>query len=201
MAVNKDTFDKVITGGVALVANIILVCSIVAIILVLLIMVMLMVVYVKRDQWKEKPPLTVGTKATLSSLAITNASYTALAYVMDIDAIADRDQLYPVYDQDKVGTPYNILYNIPVVILVIDLVAIIPSGILAGQFYTNADKLKDYHYYCLVLSTIGIIVSLATESRSIHDDGLFHRHLLCHWRPNVPHCHHTIFVHLTGVYF
>ena len=130
----------------------------------LVIVVMLLVVYVKRDQWKQKPPLTISSKATLSSLKITNGSYTSLVYVMDINAIGDRDQLYPIHGQDIIGTPYNILYNIPVVVLLIDLIATLPSSLLARQFYTNFDNINDYHYYCLALSTIGVIVSLLNHA-------------------------------------
>ena len=83
LAVNEETFDQVITGGVALVATIILACPILAIVLVPIVMVMLLVMYVKRDQWRNKRPLTFGTKATLVSLAFTNVSYTILVYIND----------------------------------------------------------------------------------------------------------------------
>lgn len=161
LAVNEETFDQVIIGGVALV---ILACPICAIVLVLVVMVMLLVVYIKRDQWKNKPPLTFGAKATLLSLAITNASYTILVYIMDTHAVKGRDQLYTIHSQGEVGTPYNILYNIPIVVLIIDLVATVPSSFLAQQFYKNSDNIKDYHYYCLALSTIGVFVSLVNHA-------------------------------------
>ena len=96
---------------------------------------MLLLVYTTRDQWKKEPPLTVGEKATALSLTVTNSSYLMLVIVMDTNTILGRNQLYPIHGQGDTGTPYNVLYNIPVAVVVLDLVASLPSYSLASQIY------------------------------------------------------------------
>ena len=129
---------------------------------------MVLVVYTKRDQWKRKPPLTKGTKATILSLAVTNASYMAGIMAMDVSAIASRDQLTTIYGQDKVTTPHNVLYNIPVVVTVFDSIAALPTVFLANEVYrhmfNHLHNIKDTEYYCLALSTIGVIISLLNHA-------------------------------------
>ena len=149
-------------------AFIILACPIVAIVLVFIIVVMLLVIYSKRDQWKRRSPLTKGSKATLLSLAVTNASYAFFAFVMDTNAISSRQQLYPIHGPGKVGEPYNILYNIPVVVLVFDLLVTIPSYFTASPVYShingNLNAITDNQYYIFALSTLGVIISLLNHT-------------------------------------
>ena len=87
---------------------------------------------------------------------------------MDAYAISSRKQLYPIHSQGDVGKPYNILYNIPVVVLVVDLLAIIPSYIIANKVYSyinnNISTITDNRYYLLALSTVGVIITLLNHT-------------------------------------
>ena len=162
---NNETFDDIVGANRA---DITLACPVVAIVLVFLIVVMLLAIYSRRDQWKKRPPLTKGSKATLLSLAVTNASYAFFAFVMDTNAISSRAQLYPIHSQGKVGEPYNILYNIPVVVLVFDLLATVPSYLTASPVYSyingNINAITDNQYYIFTLSTLGVIISLLNHT-------------------------------------
>lgn len=169
LAVNNETYDSFVFGNVP-VANIILACPIAVTVLVFIVITMLLVIYTTRDQWKRKPPLTVGAKATMLSLAVTNSSYSMFVIVLDYNAIvAGRNQLHSIHGQGGTGTPYNVLYNIPVAVLVIDVVATLPSYFLASQVYDymfkrNISDIKDNQYYRLVLSTIGVFISLLNHA-------------------------------------
>lgn len=166
LAVNNETFDSIVGADLI---NIILACPIVVIVLAFVIIVMLLVVYTRRDQWKERLPLTRSSKATLLSLAAVNGSYVSAVIVMDLNTVINREQSYPIHGQGKIGEPYNILYNIPVVVFVFDLLAIIPIGftsISPISSYTsgNLNDITDNQCYKLVLSTIGVIISLLNHS-------------------------------------
>lgn len=164
---NNETFDSVVGADLV---NIILACPIVAVVLAFAIIVMLLVVYTKRDQWKKRPPLTISSKATLLSLTAINGSYASAVLAMDIIAVSNRDeQLYPIHGQGKIGESYNILYNIPVVIFVLDLLATIPSslGIAPVLSYVcgNINNFTDNQCYIFaLLSTIGVIISLLNHT-------------------------------------
>ena len=166
LAVNNETFDSVVGADLA---NIILACPIVAIVLVFIIVVMLLVVYTKRDQWKKRSPLTKSSKATLLSLTVLNASHIFFVFILDINAVSNRSQqLHPIHGQDKVGELYNILYKIPVVVFVFDLLATIPCYFTASPIYSyiygSINDITDNQCYCFALSTIGVIISLLNHT-------------------------------------
>ena len=164
---NNETFDSVVGADLV---NIILACPIVAVVLAFAITVMLLVVYTKRDQWKKRSPLTISCKATLLSLTVINGSYASAFFVMDFTAVSNRDeQFYPIHGQGKIGEPYNVLYNIPVVVFVLDLLATIPSslGIAPVLSYAcgNINNFTDNQCYIVaLLSTIGVIISLLNHT-------------------------------------
>ena len=161
-AVNNETFDSVVAADVV---NVILACPIVAIILVFFIIVVLLVVYTKRDQ---RSPLTKSSKTTMLSLAVTNASYTCFVLVMDVYAIKNRSQQLYIHGHGNIGEPYNILYSIPVVVFVFDLLATIPSYLTAHPVYSISgninDNVTDKQYYIFALSTVGVVVSLLNHT-------------------------------------
>ena len=168
LAVNNETFDSVVGGNLV---NIILACPIVAIVLVFIITVMLLVVYTNRDQWRKRRPLTISSKATLLSLTVINGSYASATLVFGINAIsASRQQLYSIHGQGKVGEPYNILYNIPVLVFVFDLLATLPIDAFAVKpviAYINGsiNDITDKRCYIYAISTsIGVIISLLNHT-------------------------------------
>ena len=164
---NNETFDNIVGANLI---KIILACPIVVIVLAFIIIVMLLVVYTRRDQWKERLPLTKSSKATLLSLAAINGSYASAVFVMDLGAVTNRKQSYPIHGQGKIGEPYNILYNIPVVVFVFDLLAvIIPIGFITispinSYISGSLNDITDNQCYRFALSTIGVITSLLNHS-------------------------------------
>ena len=163
---NNETFDNIVGANLI---KIILVCPIVVIVLAFIIIVMLLIVYTRRDQWKDRLPLTRSSKATLLSLAAMNGSHISAIFVLDLNAVINREQSYPIYDQGKIGEPYNILYKIPLVVFIFDLLAIIPIGFITvnpinSYICGDLNDITDNQCYKLALSTIGVIISLLNHS-------------------------------------
>ena len=164
---NNETFDNIVGANLI---KIILACPIVVIVFAFIIIVMLLVVYTRRDQWKKRLPLTRSSKATLLSLAAINGSYASAIFVMDLGAVTKREQSYPIHGQGKIGEPYNILYNIPVVVFVFDLLAvIIPIGFttispINSYISGSLNDITDNQCYRFAFSTIGVITSLLNHS-------------------------------------
>ena len=164
LAVNNETFDSIVGANLV---KITLACPIVVIVLAVIIIVLLLVVYTRRDQWKKRLPLTRSSKATLLSLAVTNGSYISGIIALDLYTVINREQSHPIHGQGKIGEPYNILYNIPVVVFVFDLLAVIPIVFTTIRPICSIGKLNDItdnQYYKLILSTIGVIISLLNHS-------------------------------------
>ena len=170
--------------------------------LVFFIIVVLLVVYTKRDQ---KSPLTRSSKATMLILAVTNASYTCFVLVMDIIlyAIKNRSQKLYIYGQGNVGEPYNILYNIPVVVFVFDLLATILSYLIAHHVYSiNGninDNVTDKQYYIYFCTIYCWGHCQFTKSHTIYGHSIFYRPLLHNWYADFLHFCCDILVQLAGV--
>ena len=163
---NNETFDSIVGADLI---KITLACPVVAIILTFVIIVMLLVVYTRRNQWKERFPLSKSSKATLLILTIINGGYASAVIVTDLSAILNREQSYPIHGQGKVGEPYNILYNIPVMVFVFDVLAIIPPiGFVTRPIISyisgTLTDITDNQCYKFALSTIGVILSALNHS-------------------------------------
>jgi hypothetical protein len=89
---------------------------------------------------------------------------------LDLNVVFNREQLYPIHGQGKVGEPYNILYNIPVVVFVLDLLATIPGTTFVirpvGSYIKgNLNEITDNQCYKFALSTtIGVIISFLNHT-------------------------------------
>ena len=91
---------------------------------------------------------------------------------MDFTAISNRDgQFYPIHGQGNIGEPYtyNIFYNIPVVVFVLDLFATIPSSLGIAYVFSyacgNINNFTDNQCYIIaLLSAIGVIISLLNHT-------------------------------------
>ena len=170
LALNNETFDSIVGADLI---KITLACPIVVNVLAFIIIVLLLVVYTRRDQGEERLPLIRSSKATLLSLATINGSYATGIITFDLCyAVINREQSHPIHGHGKIGEPYNILYNIPVVVFIFDLLASILIAIASTAIRPihscSSGKLNDItdnQYYKLALiSTIGVIISLLNHS-------------------------------------
>ena len=117
---------------------------------------------------------TIGRQAMLISFSVNGTMLLLYSIAMDGAAIYFRDNsllsdLTKVHHKDSVGQPFDILYNLPIVVLLFDIVAVLfcISALLfaVGYFcYKVHTRPATHSLSTLVPSVIGILFGIITHS-------------------------------------
>lgn len=124
-----------------------------------------------RVQIKHKP--AINKQAILISASVNGMVFLLYAVALDIAAIYYRNNsllsdLEMINHKDKIGQPFDILYNLPIVVLVFDAVAALPCIIMlfivtVHFCYKGSDK-DNYSIMTVKPILLGPILSLAAHS-------------------------------------
>ena len=122
-------------------------------------------------QIKHKP--AIYNQAILISASVNGTVFLLYALALDIAAIYYRNNsllsdLEVINHKDNIGRPFDILYNLPIVVLVFDAVAAVPCIIMLFivivHFCYKGNDRKDYSIMTVKPILLGPILSLAAHS-------------------------------------
>ena len=124
-----------------------------------------------RVQLKHKP--AINKQAILISASVNGMVFLLYALALDMAAIYYRNNsllsdVDTIHHSDKIGRPFDILYNLPIVVLVFDAVAALPCIIVLlfviVQFCYKGSKKDEYSIVSVKPILLGPIFSLTAHS-------------------------------------
>ena len=163
----QDVFFETFYGGESLSsADILFVCPIMVILAVILIMGIVIFLNIwRRYSNKTHRGLKRPTKVNILSFTIISSVRLIIFLIFDVLAVTYR---LPCSDPrvSAVCTFVPLLYNIPLTVLIFDILLLIVAIVfVAISFYLKlkglrcVKKIQDIHYYCLTIITLCFIVS------------------------------------------
>ena len=163
----QDVFFETFYGGESLSsANILFTCPIVVIWVVILIMGIVIFLNIwRRYSNKKHSGLKRPTKVNILSFSIISSVRLIIFLIFDLLAVTYR---LPCSDPrvSAVCTFVPLLYNIPLTVLIFDILLLIVAIVfVAISFYLKlkglrcVKKIQDIHYYCLTIITLCFIIS------------------------------------------
>ena len=179
-AVNEDTLGALFEEKASQLINIVIVLQTLGVILILVSVAMIAVCTIKgkqgqrlyRVEIKHKP--AISKQAILISASVNGMVFLLYAIALDIAAIYYRNNsllsdLETINHKDKIGRPFDILYNLPIVVVVFDAVAALPCIIalfvvIVHFCYKGSDKNSYSILQLYKVILLGPMLSLAAHS-------------------------------------
>ena len=179
-AVNKDTLGDLFEEKASQLINIVVILQTLGVSLILVSIAMIAICTIKgkqgqrfyRVEIKHKP--AINKQAILISASVNGTVFLLYAVALDIAAIYYRSNsllldLETINHKDKIGRPFDILYNLPIVVVVFDAVAALPCIIMlfiviVHFCYKGSDK--NNYSICQLYKVIllGPMLSIAAHS-------------------------------------
>ena len=179
-AVNEDTLGALFEEKASQLIKIVIILQTLGVSLILVSIAMIAICTIKgkqgqrfyRVEIKHKP--AINKQAILISASVNGTVFLLYAVALDIAAIYYRSNsllsdLETINHKDKIGRPFDILYNLPIVVVVFDAVAALPCIIMlfiviVHFCYKGSDK--NNYSICQLYKVIllGPMLSIAAHS-------------------------------------
>ena len=176
---NEDTLGALFEEKANQLVNTVIVLQTLGVVLMLVSVAMIVTCMVKgkqyqrfyRVQLKHKP--AINKQAILISASVNGMVFLLYALALDMAAIYYRNNsllsdVDTIHHSDKIGRPFDILYNLPIVVVVFDAVAALPCIIVLlyaiVQFCYKGSKKDEYSIVSVKPILLGPIFSLTAHS-------------------------------------
>ena len=176
VAVNNETLDQVINNItertlVASRKDVLIACPIIATALTMFVTITALILYCceRINRNKQSDGLSDQAKAVIITISFISIGRILTFIGFDIGAIIVRDkhldpQVHSIYHSGSIGDLNDIMYNVPVTLIVFDGLALFSCIIIillaaSCRFKLRRYIIKDYYYYFLALTVIPLIFS------------------------------------------
>ena len=185
IAVNNETLEEVINNVTETLIqvsrkDILISCPIIATVLTIIVIVTMLIIYAYGANLRNQlgnGDLSSRAKATTMSISIISFGRITIFILLDTGAILFRNkhldtQVEAIYHSGKFGELNDIMYNIPVTLLVFDITALVACGIIVFFAFCfklcprliGRHRIKGLHYYCLALTVVPLIFSCLSHA-------------------------------------